>query len=464
MFATGPNPRIRGMATSSHTTMLREFSAAGEAGQTGALDVEWEGARASFFFKLGIPTHLVFDAPDGRQLDGLLALDALVDELPAEFQVAPWRRAMVSEDTLHCTADELMELFATRPATTNGPTAGSNGHTAGSNGHGPAHSNGHSPEPPPIPDWLRVPPQSAEDGDQPAFGLHNFPQLQLGEPLWSVPIAELVNFELIVSHLRDTLLVLSGTSCRAAAVVTDGEIVKAVLVNVTSRLLGDAAAHALLDAPAGTLAAHRLDDPHVVAALALLWPEPPVQTAPPTPAAEAPAAPEAPAPQEPATRDLASAYVPEYAHDAQPHTRLGPEPDTGPTEAPEITDESTPAAQVDLDRAMFTLASPVAETAPEATETELVAAREATEFIAPRIEVDIDALRIELTDIAVRWLGDDDSTQVADAIAATRPGVDDFVSTIGAIGALDIPGHESAIVRAMSREMHYRAAEVLCGV
>jgi hypothetical protein len=425
MFATGPNPRIKGMATSSHITLLREFSAAGEDGRTGALDVEWEGARASFFFKLGTPTHLVFDAADGRRLDGLLALDALVDELPSEFQVAPWRRAMVSDDTLHCSADELMALFAIRPA------AG-NGHIVGSNGHGPAHSNGHSIEPPPIPDWLRVPPQSAEDGEQPAFGLHNFPRLQLGTPLWSVPIAKLVNLELLVSHLRDTLLVLSGTSCRAAAVVTDGEIVKAVLVNVTSRLLGDAAARALLDAPAGTLAAHRLDDPHAVAALALLWPEPLVQTAPPTPAVEEAAAPEA--------------------------------PDTAPTEAPEITDESTPAAQVDLDRAMFTLASPVAESAAEATETEVVATHEATEFIAPRIDVDIDALRIELTEIAVRWLGDDDSTQVADAIAATRPGVDDFVSTIGAIGALDIPGHESAIVRAMSREMRYRTAEVLCGV
>ena len=113
---------------------------------------------------------------------------------------------------------------------------------------------------------------------------------------------------------------------------------------------------------------------------------------------------------------------------------------------------------------MFTLASPAAEIDPEPTEMELVAAQEATEFIAPRIDVDIDALRIELTAIAVRWLGDDDSTQVADAIAVTRPGVDEFVSTIGAIGALDIPGRESAIVRAMSREMHYRAAEVLCGV
>ena len=133
MFASGPNPRIRDMATSSHTTMLREFAAAGEGGRTGALDVEWEGARASFFFKLGTPTHLVFDAPDGRRLDGLLALDALVDELPTEFQMAPEQRHGVRRH-LHRSPDELMELFSA--------SAPNNGHTAGSNGHGPAQATG----------------------------------------------------------------------------------------------------------------------------------------------------------------------------------------------------------------------------------------------------------------------------------------------------------------------------------
>jgi hypothetical protein len=399
--------------------MLRELAAAGEGGRSGALDVEWEGARASFFFVSGQPTHLVFDAADGRRLDGLLALDALVEELPADFQVAPWRHAMVTDDTLHCSANELRELFERRSAASNGRAAGSNGHRAASRS---------------TPEWLRLPPVAADDGEQPSFG--DFPRLELGPPLWSAPIAKLVNLPLIVSHLRDTLLVLSGPSCRAAAIVTDGEIAKAVLVSVTVRVLGDAAAAALLSAPRGTLTAYRLDDPQVVAALPLLWPAPPEEAVALVPAGDA----------EP---DAAPAATPEYAHEIEPDA-ASPEPDTAP--------------DVVLDHTMFTLASPALESAPEAVETAPVEASEATEFIPPRIDVDIDALRIELTEIAVRWLGDDDSAQVADAIVVTRPGVDDFVSTIGAIGAMDIPGHESAIVRAMSREMHYRAAEVLCGV
>ena len=93
-----------------------------------------------------------------------------------------------------------------------------------------------------------------------------------------------------------------------------------------------------------------------------------------------------------------------------------------------------------------------------------VEAREAKEFVPPRLAIDVDALRTELTDIAVAWLSAGDAAPVATAIAETRPGVDDFVSTIAAIGVMQIPGHEAAVVRAMAREMHYRASEVLCGV
>jgi hypothetical protein len=98
------------------------------------------------------------------------------------------------------------------------------------------------------------------------------------------------------------------------------------------------------------------------------------------------------------------------------------------------------------------------------TEMEIVEAREVREFVPPRLEIDIDGLRAELTAIAVTWLGADDAAAVAAAIDATRPGVDDFVSTIASIGAMEIPNHENAVLRAMAREMHYRATEVLCGV
>src|SRR5450631_1589764 len=105
-----------------------------------------------------------------------------------------------------------------------------------------------------------------------------------------------------------------------------------------------------------------------------------------------------------------------------------------------------------------------AEAAMEPTGMDSVEAREAGEFVAPRLDIDIDALRAELIGIAVTWLGADDAALVVSAIRSARAGVDDFVSTIAAIGAMEIPGHESAVVRAMGREMHFRASEVLCGV
>jgi hypothetical protein len=105
-----------------------------------------------------------------------------------------------------------------------------------------------------------------------------------------------------------------------------------------------------------------------------------------------------------------------------------------------------------------------AEAALEPTDMERVEAREAAEFVAPRLDIDIDALRTELIGIAETWLGPDDAALVVSAIRSARAGVDDFVSTIAAIGAMEIPGHERAVVRAMGREMHFRATEVLCGV
>jgi hypothetical protein len=105
-----------------------------------------------------------------------------------------------------------------------------------------------------------------------------------------------------------------------------------------------------------------------------------------------------------------------------------------------------------------------AEAALEPTDMERVEAREAAEFVAPRLDIDVDALRTELIAIAETWLGAEDAALVVSAIRSARAGVDDFVSTIAAIGAMEIPGHERAVVRAMGREMHFRATEVLCGV
>ena len=142
----------------------------------------------------------------------------------------------------------------------------------------------------------------------------------------------------------------------------------------------------------------------------------------------------------------------------------------------EFTYATPPVAAADavhFEPAMFTIADlptgkattgAVAEAAGEQSGMAVVEAREATEFVPAKLDIDVDALRSELTDIATVWLGPDDAAPVAQAIGAARPGVDDFVSTIRAIGAMEIPGHELAVVRAMAREMHFRASEVLCGV
>lgn len=87
-----------------------------------------------------------------------------------------------------------------------------------------------------------------------------------------------------------------------------------------------------------------------------------------------------------------------------------------------------------------------------------------SEFVPVRVDVDIDGLRADLTDIAHDWLGADEAAAVAEVIAATRPGVDDFVSTIASITEMELLGRASPLVRAMTREMHYHATEVLCGV
>jgi hypothetical protein len=101
---------------------------------------------------------------------------------------------------------------------------------------------------------------------------------------------------------------------------------------------------------------------------------------------------------------------------------------------------------------------------PPPPPSEELFASQAQEFVPTRLDLDVDALRTELNGIAAVWLGADDTAAVAEVIAATRPGVDDFVAAIAAIGSMEIPGHEQAVVRAMAREMHFRAAEVLCGV
>jgi hypothetical protein len=88
---------------------------------------------------------------------------------------------------------------------------------------------------------------------------------------------------------------------------------------------------------------------------------------------------------------------------------------------------------------------------------------EIREFVPMRIDVDLDRLRAELIGVAVLWLGVDDAGPIVSTITTARPGVDEFVTAIASIERTTVPGHEPSFVRAMARDMHYRAAQTLCG-
>ena len=571
-------------------------------------------------------------------------------------------------------------------------SADSNGHDAASNAAEaavPVADVQSTPEAAPQvpPDAVpQVPPQPVAT-NPPPFGLADFPLLPQGTPLWSDAVSNVVDLEAVVPHLPESLLVLEGPTCRAAALIVGGAIVDAVWVNATGGLLGEEAARALMSTTEGTLTAHRIDDPRLVSAVRMLWRGPRVavglpsawlrtdeivaevrtsgrscglvvdaadpgaalfesgelvavytlghpwpatsmaalrgllhapdalvvviaQPSPdtatdalaveppagaendpasetPTGTAEAPdiagdvvseieaaaapdiadnAAPEIEAAAAPDVADNAApetetAAAPDDADAAAPETETAAAPDDADAAAPEIeaaaapdiaegavaetdaaaapdmADESvaqtaaeaatdtaddamaetataatetadgdvaahsaddagveTTTAQADeptpapgyrtragdtkptsevaepvpggkhFEPAVFSIASLSPKSSPEPMAMEQVEAREAMEFVPARLDIDVDALRSELTAIAVEWLGADDSVPVATAISGARAGVDDFVAAITAIGAMEIPGHETAVVRAMAREMHFRATEVLCGV
>jgi hypothetical protein len=322
------------MASPSHAVMLREISAAGDRESTGALDLVWDAAQASLFFKFGHPRHAVFTAADGRSLAGEDALTALVAELPADIEVATWRRAKVTEETLDLTAEELIALLDPRE---------------------PAHTNG-TAEASPGPDLGLPEPATAPAPPRPAFGMAHFPLLPLGPVLWSDAMANVVDLEAMLPLLPNCLLVLTLPAPQAAALVAEGAITDAVWMAGGQGLLGDTAARALMDSREGELTAYRIDDPRMSAVLRTLLADPAALVvaageadAPPTPVTDTEAtAPadqlegggEATAPDPPPTFDLAFAYVglPDRENGSLPSAVDPPAP------PPEVRAQSEPSA------------------------------------------------------------------------------------------------------------------------
>ena len=559
------------MASTSQITIMRELSAAGDRERTGALDVEWEGARASLFFIFGHANHVEFERADGEKLVGTEALTAIVAELPEEFRVSPWRRAMVTDDTLRCTAEELMFMFRRDPAKSTGrggPQPSSEDAPAEELPSATVEEEAVAPSAAaPSDDGFDTQPEEAETEnaavlaeDSPAeaeastepetsgvpFGVADFPTLPLGAALFSDAAANVEGLAGAVPHLPDSLIVLSAPSARGVVVVSGGSVIDAVWVNESTALLGDEAAGAVFSATEGTIAAHQVADGNLLTDVPALWrpqPSPGAETAGApeasagldTPAADAGApsaqldtadaesatataeatatdAEAAPAETALAETDTAvteagtGAVEPDHVSRGRvpeaavftlpdvPDTSAAPAPDAatapptddvevgtetvGPQTAAESVDTATAAetagtegtTEVDIaaeaqhatEDSAAGVATGDAELAAPPSDEQLTSA--AAEFVPARVEVDIDSLRAELVGIADVWLGEADAAPVAAAIQAARPGVDDFVAAIQAIASMEIPGHEHAVVRAMAREMHFRAAEVLCGV
>jgi hypothetical protein len=152
---------------------------------------------------------------------------------------------VVRTETLSCTLDELMEPFlqlagAASPGDATPPTATESGGDGGS--------------------------ESETD-----FGLADFPLLPLGPSLWADASASVVHLDVLIPSLPDALVVLTGPKLRAAAVVVRQQLIDAVWVDDEDRMVGEAAAMALMGARDGSVSGYRLETPKLAEALTMLW-------------------------------------------------------------------------------------------------------------------------------------------------------------------------------------------------
>ena len=225
--------------------LLRQLASAKDDYRTGALDITWDGGRASLFLVFGQPNHAVLEV-GGRRLEGAEALAALVTQLPPRFQLSPWRKEVVRIESLSCTLDELMEPFAQLAG------AASPGDVSAARPGGSGAADGGS-----VPET--------------DFGLADFPLLPLGPSLWSDASASVVHLDVLIPSLPDALVVLTGPKLRAAAVVVRQQLIDAVWVDEEDRMVGEAAAMALMGARDGSVSGYRLETPKLAEALTMLW-------------------------------------------------------------------------------------------------------------------------------------------------------------------------------------------------
>jgi hypothetical protein len=442
------------MATAApHVKLLRQLSDARDDYRSGALDVDWDGGRATLFMVFGQPSHAVFEEKGKGKVEGNAALAALLRDLPPLFSVEPWRRAMTPSETLHCTVDDLVHHFAELAA---------------------AHAPG--PDDPDGRPSLRF--AAGDDSPDLPYDLTTFPMLPDGETLAPETPAKGTDVTELAGRLVSGLITLTGPRLRAAATVNAGEIVDAVWVDSESHAVGETAAMALMGADEGSLAAYRFT-PEVAEALGMLWRLPVEQKSMNLKWLNPDAL------MDSFTRggedrvvsvdaqtravglfvngNLVAAYSSEQRRPvsdprafrellAQPEGRITVLRRSNPNGSRRPAGAATLAAS----------ASPRVEDQEPVPPEWFSPPQAETPDTAGDLDVDFAEVRRELAQIVVAWLGERDGRPVMTLIQATRSTVDDFVTTIDTIRATALPGYDPSLIQSLARELQMCAAERLC--
>ncbi len=438
-----------------HVKLLRQLSDARDDYRSGALDVDWDGGRATLFMVFGQPSHAVFEEKGRGKVEGNAALAALLRELPPRFEVEPWRRAMTPSETLHCTVDDLVHHFA---------------ELAAAHGPGGAQDDEPSPQRP-----------AGDDSPDLPYDLTSFPLLPDGDsvaapttPAGGVDVAGLAEL------LGTGLITLTGPRLRAAATVLNGHLADAVWVDGESHARGESAAMAILGAREGTVSGLRVAA-EVVDALPMLWRLQVEQEAmnlrwlnPEALMVSFMRADEDRAVLVDAKNRgvglfVAGAMVAAYSADRRGPTSdplnfqaLLSQPEGRITVLRRQTREATRAAKRP---AAVAPVSPPADPEPAQPPPPFYSPPDAeppATDIGGDLGVDFAEVRRELVQISAAWLGDEHSGRVVALIQQTRASVDDFVTMIDTVRSLDIPGCDRSLIEGMARELQVRAAERLC--
>ncbi|MFN2452493.1 MAG: hypothetical protein ABR541_09085 [Candidatus Dormibacteria bacterium] len=486
-------------AAAPFVKLLRQLSDAQDDYRSGALDITWDGGRATLYVVFGQPNHAVYAADGSDEVEGPEAIAALLHHLPPKFKLSPWRNEVVRTESVQMTMTELIEPFAQLSGVaTAEPVAPQAGEALNLDG-------------------------AAEDEYGVPFGLRDFPLLPVGESLWADGSAAIVHLDQLLPQLPDCLVVLTGARLRAAAVVVRGSIVDAVWVDDEDRASGESAAMALIGAREGRISGYRMDDPTIAEALTLLWRCPVAYDGLPLEWLE-PRRFLAHLAELPGDRVVSvnssrgfgvglyfgGRFVAAYTDqrrvpsddpavlaalfDAEEGTvsvqqRAGNQPvggmadehlfhmqvDSAPAVAPA---EQGPPAWLVAAEASGALQE-LATSAPVVPVAVAADAWDAGPDAGPdpgddpdledglqdgaRLELDFEGIKAALVEIGVRWLGPEDVAPVAAVVRRARHRVADIIAAVETVKTIPVPGREPGDVQGMAKEMHWYAAEALCG-